>query len=181
MEAQFLERFLVSCSETTNRYLYTQICTHLIFSVFILHKEDSAWRSWLHPEKSQTFKTRQDILLNNLCIISCRNYSVTPHVFVSIYSSVFGTGCIPSQASEKSQKTLLDKKMIRMCSNPGLIGLDPQWSESRKQSFILMMAVIQHNKLNRDLHRTNRWFHYQLNYLIPWYLLHCCHCGFLLL
>lgn len=181
MEAQFLERFLVSCSETTNRYLYTQICTHLIFSVFILHKEDSAWRSWLHPEKSQTFKTRQDILLNNLCIISCRNYSVTPHVFVSIYSSVFGTGCIPSQASKKSQKTLLDKKMIRMCSNPGLIGLDPQWSESRKQSLILMMAVIQHNKLNRDLHRTNRWFHYQLNYLIPWYLLNCCHCGFLLL
>lgn len=181
MEAQFLERFLVSCSETTNRYLYTQICTHLIFTVFILHKDDSAWRSWLHPEKSQTFMTRQDILLNNLCIISCRNYSVTPHVFVSIYSSVFGTGCIPSQASEKSQKTLLDKKMIRMRSNPGLIGLDPQWSESRKQSFILMMAAIQHNKLNRDLHRTNRWFHYQLNYMIPWYLLHCCHCGFLLL
>lgn len=148
MEAQFLKRFLVSCSETTKRYLYTQICTHLIFTVFILHKDDSARCSWLHPEKSQTLKTRQDILLNNLCIISCRDYSVTPHVFVSIYSSVFGTGCIPSQASQKSQKPLLDKKMIKTCSNPGLIGLDPQWSESRKQSFILIMAVIQHNKLN---------------------------------
>lgn len=65
-----------------------------------------------------------------------------------IYSCVLGTGWIPSRASLKSQKAPLDKKMIKTYSNPGLIGPDPQWSESRKQSFILVMAVIQHNKLS---------------------------------
>lgn len=46
-------------------------------------------------------------------------------------------------------------------------GSSVEWVQ--RTSFIPVTAVIQHNKLNLDLRRINQWFHYQLNYLIPWY------------